>query len=248
MVRATDHASARSASRRPRRIDRGLTALLSVQAVTLFVIMPTGQLFHDSHRLLEIANATFALICVTMLSRDPVVRTVLFALVLLPVAAPMVSVQGRQPFVAGTVELHAIVSLTAFALDAAVTALVARHVFGPGEVTVHRVQGAVLLYLNAASLFAIAYGLLATYVPGAFAVTTAAAATTPLRDPASLSYLSLSTLTTTGYGDIVPVHPIARSLSNLESVFGQLFPATLIARIVALHLAHDRAGSSGTAR
>ena len=33
-------------------------------------------------------------------------------------------------------------------------------------------------------------------------------------------YLSLTTLTTTGYGHIMPVDPFARSLANLESVIG----------------------------
>jgi hypothetical protein len=53
----------------------------------------------------------------------------------------------------------------------------------------------------------------------------------------NLIYFSFVTLTTTGYGDIFPVHPIARSLCNLESIFGQLYPATLLARLVTLELA-----------
>jgi hypothetical protein len=44
------------------------------------------------------------------------------------------------------------------------------------------------------------------------------------------------TLTTTGYGDIVPLHPYARSLANIEAVIGQLYPATLVARLVTLEL------------
>ena len=51
-----------------------------------------------------------------------------------------------------------------------------------------------------------------------------------------LVYYSLTTLTSTGYGDLLPTHPLARSLSNLEAVIGQLFPATLLARIVTLQL------------
>jgi len=52
----------------------------------------------------------------------------------------------------------------------------------------------------------------------------------------SVSYLSLVTLTSTGFGDIVPVHPIARSLCNIESIIGQLYPATLLARLVTLEM------------
>lgn len=55
---------------------------------------------------------------------------------------------------------------------------------------------------------------------------------------AELSYFSLTTITTTGYGDLAPVHQLARSMANMEAVFGQIFPATFVARLVALHLAH----------
>jgi Ion channel len=47
-------------------------------------------------------------------------------------------------------------------------------------------------------------------------------------------------LTSLGYGDIVPVHPYARSLANIEAVIGQLFPATLLARLVTLELQSRR--------
>ena len=42
---------------------------------------------------------------------------------------------------------------------------------------------------------------------------------------------SSHTLTTVGYGDIVPIHPIARSLSNLEGLLGQLYPAIILGRM-----------------
>ena len=52
----------------------------------------------------------------------------------------------------------------------------------------------------------------------------------------NLIYFSFVTLTSTGYGDVVPVHPIARSLCNLESIIGQLYPAILLARLVTQEL------------
>ena len=47
-------------------------------------------------------------------------------------------------------------------------------------------------------------------------------------------YFSLVTLTTLGYGDIIPVHPIARSLAVCEGFVGQLYPAILIAGLVGM--------------
>jgi voltage-gated potassium channel Kch len=53
-------------------------------------------------------------------------------------------------------------------------------------------------------------------------------------------YFSFVALTSTGYGDIVPLQPFARSLANLEGLVGQLFPATLIARLVTLEFQFKR--------
>jgi hypothetical protein len=55
-----------------------------------------------------------------------------------------------------------------------------------------------------------------------------------------LTYFSFATLTTVGYGDVLPVHPLARSLSSLEAIIGQLYPATLLARLVTLELEDRR--------
>jgi hypothetical protein len=44
---------------------------------------------------------------------------------------------------------------------------------------------------------------------------------------------------------IMPVHPIARALANVESICGQLFPATLLARIVGLHSLMHRPAAPG---
>ncbi|MGB7038066.1 MAG: potassium channel family protein, partial [Xanthobacteraceae bacterium] len=64
----------------------------------------------------------------------------------------------------------------------------------------------------------------------------------PLRDnltvAGDLIYFSFATLTSVGYGDIVPVHPLATGLANVEAIIGQLYPATLLARLVTLELEH----------
>ena len=49
-----------------------------------------------------------------------------------------------------------------------------------------------------------------------------------------LLYFSYITLTTVGYGDLVPTHSITRSLAAFEALTGQLYLAVLLARLVAL--------------
>ena len=87
-------------------------------------------------------------------------------------------------------------------------------------------------------IFAATYGLIWELIPGAFA--NIAVPTGDPQEVATILYFSLSTLTTTGYGDIVPVDPFARSLANLESVIGPLLLAITIARLVSMELADRR--------
>jgi len=56
-------------------------------------------------------------------------------------------------------------------------------------------------------------------------------------------YYSLVTMTTLGYGDIVPTAPTSRSLATLQAVVGQLYLTVIVARLVGLHVAGSIANS-----
>jgi hypothetical protein len=118
------------------------------------------------------------------------------------------------------------------------TWVVAHAVYAPGRVTLHRLQGAVVMYLNFATIFGAAYGLIWELSPGAFANLVAQQG--GLREVGSMLYFSFTTLTTTGYGDIVALDPFARSLANFESVLGQFFIAITVARLVTLEMEDRR--------
>jgi len=120
----------------------------------------------------------------------------------------------------------------------ALTWVVSHAVYAPGRITLHRLQGAVVVYLNLGIIFASAFSLIWDLSPAGFAHLSP-----PTGGPAELAtmlYFSLTTLTTTGYGDIVPVDPFARSLANLESVIGQFYLAITVARLVTLELEDRR--------
>src|SRR5450631_1082041 len=111
--------------------------------------------------------------------------------------------------------------------------VVARTVFAAGRVTQHCIIGAVLVYLSIALTFTALFTMIGLLVPGAFSGM-------KFDDNQALAsnviYFSFVTLTSTGYGDVFPVHPVARSLCNLETILGQLYPATLLARLVSLEI------------
>jgi ion channel len=112
--------------------------------------------------------------------------------------------------------------------------VLAREVFASGKITYHRIMGAISLYLLVGLTFVALFTFVGLIIPNSFSGLS-------FKDnvalASNLNYFSFVTLTTVGYGDIVPVHPIARSLCNLESIIGQLFPATLLARLVSLEVA-----------
>ena len=112
-----------------------------------------------------------------------------------------------------------------------------------GAVTGERVTGAVAVYLLVGLTFAYLYALLHQFIPAAFNL----AVRPDLADIGqmeSFTYFSFITLTTLGYGDITPVHPAARMCVAVQALFGQLYPATLLARLVSLEIVNRQAGPS----
>jgi len=114
---------------------------------------------------------------------------------------------------------------------------VGRVVFGPGRVTYHRVLGAVLLYLAMGLAFAALFTFIGAASPVAFSGFV-------VKDSATLAdtmiYFSFGALTGIGSGDIMALHPIARSVVLVEAMIGQLYPATLLARLVTLEIEDSR--------
>jgi len=89
---------------------------------------------------------------------------------------------------------------------------------------------AIIIYFLLAAIFSLMYVVIESLAPGAF-VSSSGAEITWQR----MTYFSLVTISTLGYGDIVPVAPAAQSLSALEASVGTLYIAILIGRFVSLY-------------
>jgi len=209
-----------------------LTILTIFLAVILFVVVP----LHASG-LVPAQGYGFLLVlllasCVLVQSRTLMVGIVLFMALGLTAAAAVFRFK-----VALKLD-HFLVAGAGLIIGLLLIAVVARAVFARGPVNYHRVNGAILLYLTIGLTFVSLFTFVDLLAPQAF-LGLPASDDQPLAS--GLIYFSFVTLTSTGYGDIVPVHPIARSLCNIEAIVGQLFPATLLARLVTLELEERRA-------
>jgi len=111
------------------------------------------------------------------------------------------------------------------------TAVVLRAVFRAVHVGVDELSGAVASYLLIAVAWAVSFRMIETMIPGAFAQIDP----DPQAAFTQFLYLSLTTVTTLGYGDITPISPVARIWATLEAVTGVLYVAVLVARLVSLY-------------
>ena len=111
------------------------------------------------------------------------------------------------------------------------------HLFQRRDVTADTILGAVVTYLLAAIAFTFAFEIVELLQPGSFSGIPDQARSHRSELGSSMLYFSFVCITTMGYGDIVPVSDIARPLAVLEGVFGQLYLAVMIARLVGLHIA-----------
>ncbi len=90
---------------------------------------------------------------------------------------------------------------------------------------IDHVLGAITVYLLAGVIFGLLFMVMDQVDPTSFT------GNHSLENP-SLMYFSLVTLSTLGYGDIVPVTPLARNLAALEALFGQVYLGVFVASLV----------------
>ncbi len=208
--------------------DRSLSALLALLGVLLFVVTPLTQLTGVGAALNGVVFTVLAITGTAAVTRRPVLVA---AVGLVGVARLMLDWSSDGPLSQGLM-VGDLLLRTCFVL--LIAALVTVQIFRPGNYSFHRVQGAIAIYLLAALAWAYAYEIVRLLDPGAFHVGTSRGSTANL---ALFRYFSFETLTTLGYGDVLPVGSIARSLAAMEALFGQLFPAVMITRLVSLEIA-----------
>jgi len=107
-----------------------------------------------------------------------------------------------------------------------------RYVFSPDVMSIDKLYGAASVYLMLGLLWFYFYLLAGYFVPGSFSSGGGAAAEL---SAGHLIYFTFTVLTTTGFGDITPVLPLARTLVTLEQLSGTLFIAILIARLAGIY-------------
>jgi Ion channel len=205
--------------------ERGLTLLLALLVLAIFVFPTLGLEGSDELLYADIMFSVVLVAGVAAASPDRKTRLLVASVALVALVVKWGSWlsigAALQPWRAPTT------LLTEFLFALAIL----RRVLGAGRVTSHRVQGAVVVYLLLGLSWANAYHIVEFLHPGSF--------DSQVAGPLTITdwmYFSFVTLTTVGYGDVTPVHRVARVLAVGEALTGQLYLAVLLARLVSLEI------------
>ena len=144
---------------------------------------------------------------------------------------------GAAVFVAGLANSYApnaaaamAVYLSSIAYHGVIIVVLARYTFAARQVFTDVILAATSLYLIIGSTFAAVYALVEALAPGSFA----SASGTPLGWQ-QLLYFSYVTLTSLGYGDILPTGFHAQAFAAFEAIVGVLYTVILLSRLVGMH-------------
>lgn len=162
-------------------------------------------------------------------------------LVALWMAVPGILLYGLNLVIAWDVLLAASYAFSIAFLGYTIIVIL-RFLFVEQRVTSNTIFASVCVYLLLGVLWSMAYSLIEILEPGSFTFGFADEQG-EMRFGGGESvfpiYYSFVTLTTLGYGDIVPASATARMLSVAEAVTGQLYLAVLVARLVGLHISQS---------
>ncbi len=122
--------------------------------------------------------------------------------------------------------------------------IVLHHVFTTDRVTVDTIAAALCIYLLLGVLWSLVYSAMELLSPGSFQILSGNSEDESIgfggKGTVIALYYSFVTMTTLGYGDIVPKSSPAQMFAATQAIMGQMYLAVLVARLVALHISHSR--------
>jgi hypothetical protein len=208
--------------------DEGLTIFLIILCTLLFVVYPLVETTRGIRYLDDIFMSLLLISGALTIRKSAVIKGLVMGAAVLAIGVRwMRNVEPGWPLYTWEAAL-AVLCLFLFIV------VILRHVFQPGPMTLHRVLGAVSVYLLLGLIWALAYGIAVHHFSSAIHFSLP-----PERDETLMSrlvYFSFCTLTTVGYGDITALHPIVRALVVSEALVGQLFPVLLIGGLLSMAL------------
>jgi Ion channel len=205
--------------------ESGLSGMFILLTIMQFVLIPIFGSYSWFMVVLNIFWMLFLLAGIFSLSTTNKQALLISIIPLLFIIFSWINVFDHSPFI---LIIELILSISTLSL---LIILVLKKVFEPGPITAHRIIGSIVIYMLMAQLWTVVYIFFYEHVQGSFQLSLP-----PFESNSSIAnflYFSYITISTTGFGEIVPLHPLARALVNVEAIFGVLYPVVLIGRLVS---------------
>ena len=161
------------------------------------------------------------------------------ALLGIVMAAPAVIGQWLNYWWPDQISVYVVTRVSGLLFIAFVVVELLRFIIYAPQVDAEVLCAAVAGFLLSGLAWSLAYNLLDRLNPNSFVFTLSAKNDFSMNGFTSL-YFSFITLSTLGYGDIVPAAQVARMLAMVEAMFGMFYMALLIARLVSLYSSKDQ--------
>lgn len=204
--------------------DRGLGWVLALLTTAIFVVAPIVRDVQFAILLFTLLFAGILLWNIRTMGVTGQIRFFSYLIVFANVSVQIIAI--FWPWSTFAVVEPILGAITLMLWDA----VILFRVFGPGSISAHRIMGAVAAYLIAGLVFSDLYQVVDMFSRGSLSLLSQPMPPTKEH----FIYFSFVTLSTVGYGDILPVHPISRSLATLEALVGQLYPTIFIGRLLSL--------------
>jgi Ion channel len=165
-------------------------------------------------------------------------RRIVIAVWLVSIAGSVVAllpVDEGIRHVARTAEL-----LSALPLISVVCIGILTDAFRRSELTLDGIFATIAVYLLLAVMFSLVYMVILEWAPGSFNVPPERVAGPPQLLQSTILYYSMITLATVGYGDILPLSDLARTVATLEATVGQFYVAVIVAVFVGMYTSQRR--------
>ena len=212
--------------------------MLTLLMCAWLLLMP---LLHGDWRVQLLLEAFMLLTALVTVWANPnwgTLRNVLIVLWLASVAGTLLSIVTTDHPAwrwSRTLELVSLVPLMAM-LAAGMLAFVLRQ----RTLTLDSIFATIAAYVLVGVLFAQIYLCMLTWNPASFSLPIEAAARPVHLLQSDMTYFSLVTLATVGYGDILPVTSTARMMAMIEAVIGQFYVAVVVALFVGMYSSQRR--------
>lgn len=132
--------------------------------------------------------------------------------------------------VLGVEEIEVIMLLLMFIFFYGTFRSIMRQILFTGSINTNKIIGSMTLFLLLGLMWAIGYLILIHFLPGSFHGINKG----PWHENfADAAYFSFVTLTTLGYGDILPITPIAKVFAYLEAIVGVFYMAIVVSSLVS---------------